>query len=60
MLIAIIILSSILCVMVILLFVFLRLLKKDWIKIGIPTKNADNVLLQELDKELKKDVTKVL
>ena len=60
MLIAIIILSSILCVMVILLFVFLRLLKKDWFKIGIPTKNADNVLLQELDKELKKDVTKVL
>lgn len=57
---AIIVLSSVLCVMVILLFVFLRLLKKGWIKIGIPTKNADNVLLQELDKELKKDVTKVL
>lgn len=60
MLIAIIILSSILCILLVLLLVGIILLKKGWIKIGIPTKNADNVLLQELDKEFKKDATKVL
>jgi len=60
MIVAIAILSSVLCVLLILLFIFLRLLKKGWIEIGIPTKNKDNIILQELEKEIKKDTEKVL